>query len=228
MIFLFYCLKGCIVSIEGNSGGKELRKEGVYSEGPRVVYNKLNSVSGPVNTPKKITSTPKAKELRLISNFLPSNPLRKHQCMARSLNQRKPNSISSSTAQSSANDDVSKEMAVGVVAKRSKPSLKPKKKNQATSISSAGAVLCCSPLNSSDIRNSNQLILKKYEDEVVSKVWNGALELGVKLGMEGEQSSGNKGVHPKKSEKCIFEIKENEKRDEEERARREHKLPCLK
>jgi hypothetical protein len=216
------------LNVDGNSGGKDLRKEGVYSEGPRIVYNKLNSVPGPLNT-KKLVSTPKTKELRHIPNFLPSNSLRKHQRMARSLASRKPNSVSANSVQSSTNECVSKETAVGVVAaKRSKPLLKPNLKLQATSLSSAGDVLCCSPLNSSDIRNCNQLIIKKHEEEVVSKVWNGAVELGVELDLEREKSCGEQGAVPVKLAKCILEIKENEKRDEDERARRGHKQAGFK
>jgi hypothetical protein len=217
-----------IENVEVNSGGEGLRKEGVYSEGPRSVYNMLNSEDRIVNIPKKIISTPKNKELRHISNFLPSNTLRKHQRLARSLNMRKPNSSLSTSVQSSTAGNGSNVAANNEVAKRCLPTLNHLSKNQATSLSSAGDVLCCSPLNSSDIRNCNKIILKKYEEEVVSKVWNGAVELGVELGTVGEKSSGDQGDIPKKAARCVVEIKENEKRDEEERLRREHKQSLFK
>jgi hypothetical protein len=58
--------------------------------------------------------------------------------------------------------------------------------------------------------------LKNFEQEVVSKVWNGEVELGVEC-----SSFGYKGVGLK--EVCLKEILENELRDGEESIRREHK-----
>ncbi|MCH96251.1 hypothetical protein A2U01_0017235 [Trifolium medium] len=88
------------------------------------------------------------------------------------------------------------------VGKHSKPRV------TSNSISSAGTILCCSSLNSSDIRNCNNQILKRREKEVTSRLWKGAKELGVGGGVEEED--------------CIRHFSTNEKRDEEGRKRREH------
>jgi hypothetical protein len=63
--------------------------------------------------------------------------------------------------------------------------------------------------------------LKNFEHEVVSKVWKGAVELGVELtacGSKGEVEIGAIGGLEKV---CLKEIQENEKRDKEESIRRE-------
>ncbi|MCH99418.1 hypothetical protein A2U01_0020430 [Trifolium medium] len=83
---------------------------------------------------------------------------------------------------------------------------RPKKKSS-NIVSSAGTILCCSSLNSSDIRNCNKNFLKRNETEVASKVWNGAVELGV----EGEEDK----------EVYIQHIIGNERHDEESRVMRE-------
>jgi hypothetical protein len=64
--------------------------------------------------------------------------------------------------------------------------------------------------------------LKNYEHEVSSKVWNGALTLGVEelavLVNSSKVDGSGKGV----SVDFIKEIKDNEKRDEIESSIREH------
>jgi hypothetical protein len=95
--------------------------------------------------------------------------------------------------------------------------------NRADSISSAGEILCCSSLSSSDIRNCNNNILKKFEQEVVSKVWKGAVELGVDLASCGSKGALDSGAIGVMEEVCRKEIQENEKRDAEESSRREHR-----
>ncbi|PNX93423.1 hypothetical protein L195_g016577 [Trifolium pratense] len=82
-----------------------------------------------------------------------------------------------------------------------------KSRIMSNSVSSAGAILCCSSLHSSDIRNCNNLILKQREKEVTSKVWNGAKDLGVKGGADEAE--------------CIRQIHNNESRDVEGRRQRE-------
>jgi hypothetical protein len=81
-------------------------------------------------------------------------------------------------------------------------------KNKSTSISSAGEILCCSSINSSDIRNCNKFFLKKYNYEVASKVWKGAVELGV----EGDEEVG----------RYVDMIVSNEGREVEVRIQMEH------
>ncbi|PNX61298.1 hypothetical protein L195_g052380, partial [Trifolium pratense] len=103
--------------------------------------------------------------------------------MASSLKSRKSRSDSNfSDAHPSHSVGVgcSNRQSTEAVVSRKFPSSNPSdNKKQACSISSAGDILCCSSINSSDIRNCNNNFLKKYEQEVASKVWQGALELGV-------------------------------------------------
>ncbi|MCI14250.1 hypothetical protein A2U01_0035379, partial [Trifolium medium] len=82
-----------------------------------------------------------------------------------------------------------------------------KPKIASNSLSSAGTILCCSSLKSSDIRNCNKQIQARREKEVSSKLWKGATELGV----VGEACE----------EDCVHHILANERRDEEGRIRRE-------
>jgi hypothetical protein len=99
--------------------------------------------------------------------------------------------------------------------------------NRSDSISSAGEILCCSSLSSSDIRYYNKNILKKFEQEVVSKVCKGALELGVDLVSCGSKEGLESGAVGALKEVCLKEIQDNERRDEEARFRREHRKISL-
>ncbi|MCI39201.1 hypothetical protein A2U01_0060432, partial [Trifolium medium] len=67
------------------------------------------------------------------------------------------------------------------VVKQSNPSNAGNKKKQSCSVSSADDILCCSSINSSDIRNCNKKFMQRYDQEAASKVWRGALELGVEV-----------------------------------------------
>jgi hypothetical protein len=87
---------------------------------------------------------------------------------------------------------------------------------QGYSISSAGDFLGCSSLNSTDIKNCNTKFWKKYEQEVASKVWHQAVELGVELNEEVGVASKTRGAGGSTMEECIFEIQENEKREPKE------------
>ncbi|CAJ2661946.1 unnamed protein product [Trifolium pratense] len=90
-----------------------------------------------------------------------------------------------------------------------------KKPNIASnSVSSAGTVLCCSSLQSSDIRNCNKVFLKNREKEVTSKIWKGARDLGV----GGEEDE----------DVCIHHIHNNERRDEDGRILRAQQKKCAK
>jgi hypothetical protein len=65
--------------------------------------------------------------------------------------------------------------------------------------------------------------LKNFEQEVASKVWKGALPLGVE---ENSVSIDNTKMNMHVSSKgvdCIKKIQDNEKRDEVESIKREHK-----
>ncbi|MCI00661.1 hypothetical protein A2U01_0021683, partial [Trifolium medium] len=90
---------------------------------------------------------------------------------------------------------------------RNSPSRHQPGKKPSTSLSSAGAVLCCSSLNSSDIRNCNKRFIVNYEHDAARKVWQGAIELGV----EGEEEE----------ERYVERILINENRVEATRVLRE-------
>jgi hypothetical protein len=66
--------------------------------------------------------------------------------------------------------------------------------------------------------------LKKYEQKVASKVWHDALKLGVEV--TSPRTTEHRLVD-QSEDACILEIQENEKRDEEESLRREHKKSLL-
>jgi hypothetical protein len=207
-----------------DSGTRQARTGGVYSDGPRLVYNKL--VNGPILNVNDNQTPAKKKQRSSInpSMVLPSASLRKKQQLARSINSRKSLSITAASYNrmniSDGEGGTSVEVNSGKVAGRKSQSIG--KGNIAQgSFGSTGISLGSSSINSSDIRNCNRLFLKNYEQEVASKVWNGALLLGVEENPNlGESSNmleqGNCLVVD-----CIKEIQVNEKRDEEESIKRE-------
>jgi hypothetical protein len=79
--------------------------------------------------------------------------------------------------------------------------------NSASSLSSAGAVLCCSSLSSSDIRNCNNRFISKYDEDAALQVWHDV----AKLGVEGEETK----------ERYVERILINEKREDAARRLRE-------
>jgi hypothetical protein len=62
--------------------------------------------------------------------------------------------------------------------------------------------------------------LKNLEHKVVSKVWKGALDLGVMCNSMGDR--GGAELAGDMEEVCLQEIQDNEKRDEAGKLRREH------
>ncbi|PNY11622.1 hypothetical protein L195_g008233 [Trifolium pratense] len=76
-----------------------------------------------------------------------------------------------------------------------------------TSISSAGSILCCSSLKSTDIRNCNNNFWKKHEFEVNGKLWEEVKELGVEGG--------------ERDEVYVEQLRTNENKDREARRLRE-------
>jgi hypothetical protein len=78
-----------------------------------------------------------------------------------------------------------------------------------------------------DIKNCNTKFWKKYEQEVASKVWHQAVELEVELNEEVGVANKSRGIGGSTVEEYIFEIQENEKRDETERIRREQPQSVL-
>jgi hypothetical protein len=70
-------------------------------------------------------------------------------------------------------------------APRNPPYHNNRKKKQEVSLSSAGEILCCSSINSSDIRNCNRRVIDNLNQDAAQKVWRGAVDLGV-TGEEGD------------------------------------------
>jgi hypothetical protein len=192
-----------MVSAGGGKGGS---KGGVYSDGPRNVYKKLNWDPN-INTPSVKKKNTGAKELPL-----PSASLRTQHRLAQALGSksRKPQSNASSSNTRPTKQGVapgsSSEMSFTSGVKRNPPSNL--RKLPSNSLSSAGEILCCSSINSSDIRNCNNNFLKKHNYEVASKVWKGAVELGV----EGDEEAGS----------YVERIVTNEGRETESRIQRGH------
>ncbi|MCH80923.1 hypothetical protein A2U01_0001699 [Trifolium medium] len=185
---------------------------GVYSDGPRNVYNRLtngpnsqgssqNLSTSSNNIRRKVPKFPTltSKSMRTI-NLLASNrkPRKQPTNSSQSISRPQPSEQEVESQQFELNNE-------GVT--RNHPSRFRKGKNLANSLSSAGSILCCSSINSSDVRNCNKKFLQKYEYEVASKVWQGALELGV----EGEEEE----------ERYVERIISNENRVEAARILRE-------
>jgi hypothetical protein len=215
-----------ILSPMSKSEGKEKVKGGVYSDGPRVVYNTLNGDACPPCSPKNRQGVKKIKGIYSQNSVLPSASLRLQQQLLRSFKYRKSTSSSIPSVACSISDEAvcsNRQQETEVVVKRSSPNKFKADRLRAGSCSSVGDIICCSSINSSDIRNCNKNFLKKQEKEVASKVWSGAVGLGVELNAGvGINSKGHT------EEECIFEIQENEKRDEIERIRRERQKPVFK
>jgi hypothetical protein len=195
-----------ILQQENESGSLVGKKGGVYSDGP------------PLKPIVKQTDFRK-KQMNFYNSasVLPSSSLRKQQQLVRSINSRKSNSTSANSVTGVNMSDGKGGKSMGVClrkeAQRCTSSVVSSKHGVGSS-SSAGDTLGSSSINSSNIRNCNRLFLKIFEQEVASKVWKGALALGVE---ENNMHVSSKGVD------CIKEIQDNEKRDEVESIKREHK-----
>jgi hypothetical protein len=221
------------LSYEVSSGGKGGLKGGVYSDGPRGVYDFLNKGQKLLSpTTNKNTTTQKKKTNLPVCP--PSASLRRQQQLARSFSIRKSNPSqaepipSKPTSSIPSVGDKAHSPSTEVIVSRGPIRQKFNSTvSRAGSISSAGEILCCSSLNSTDIRNCNSVFLKKFEQEVVSKVWKGAVDLGVDIPSVGYKG-GAEGAFGGLEEVCRKEIQDNEKRDEEERTRREHHKSCHK
>jgi hypothetical protein len=205
------CIQNPNLLMVRESGGKGELKGGVYSDGPRSVYKKLNlDPKNNSNFLKKKNSLPKDPSR---ASLLPSASLRTQHRMAQALGNksRKSQSTSSSSfvrptqfPDEETGPVQSSSFISGV--RRNPPSNFGK--NPSNSLSSAGEILCCSSINSSDIRNCNNKFLKRHNHEIASKVWKGAVELGV----EGDEEV----------EGYVERIVINEGREDEDRIQREH------
>jgi hypothetical protein len=202
--------------------GKEKRKGGVYSNGPSGVYKLLNKSPIPgVSSSQQIGSV--TKKGKATCPYIPPSPsLRRQHLMAKSLSNRPSHTIS-------ANDSIPVLPALSVLSSsaggevESCPPLEdgvtrgPVMFNQPSS--TAGSIGSSSIL-SADIRNCNVRFLKNLEHKVVSKVWKGALDLGVMCNSMGDR--GGAELAGDMEEVCLQEIQDNEKRDEAGKLRREH------
>jgi hypothetical protein len=165
--------------------GTKRQAGGVYSDGPRSVYFKLTKDDSGSKVGKQIHSPTKQKSHRL--HPLPAS-VRKQQYIIQKLKLKIPLtelpshvscSIPSEQEVSSRRPDAD---VLGVC--RNSPSRYRKGSKSANSLSSAGTVLCCSSLNSSDIRNCNRRAAENHDLTTAQKVWKGAVDLGV----EGEET----------------------------------------
>jgi hypothetical protein len=193
-------------------GGGSKQIGGVYSDGPRIVYNKLNS-KGPLNSSVSCPSLQAQK----VDDFSPRRihpipaKLRKQNQLIHKLNLRIPNQASSKSNDhsfgkgSEANPQRPVLELAGV--SRNFPSSSCERVNPTGSFSSAGSILCCSSIGSSEIRNCNTRFLHNHDMVTAIKVWKGATELGV----EGEEEE----------HQYVERILINEKKEEEARRLRE-------
>jgi hypothetical protein len=198
------------------SGEKQKKEGGVYSVGPRIVYNKLTQ-EGPTNTTVSCPIFQSKENSALVKRSihpLPANIRRQNQIIHK-LNLGIPLNSSSSAAIDSFSNrcEVSSARELEAV-NRTSPTSKRGRSKPANSLSSAGAILCCSPIGSSEIRNCNSRFLIEHERDTATKVWKGAAELGV----EGDAED----------EFYVEKIRNNEKKEEEIRRLREqqkHGIP---
>jgi hypothetical protein len=212
------------LALSRNSSNQESVRH-VYSDGPRHVYNKLVKVQNGASLPSH-KLTPRKHSGSMVP-FLPSASLRNQHRLVQSLSSRKHKSVSSLSSRPSSNS-VEEGVGCGVVNRKEGDGVRPSSisvsvDNSTSSIFSRGDILCCSSINSSDIRNCNKLFLKKHEQEIASKVWQGAVSLGVVENAESGGGSRENVSFGGEENVCIFEIQNNEKRDEEESIRRERK-----
>jgi hypothetical protein len=188
-----------------NKGKNSKQYGGVYNDGPRNVFLKLNK-----------SSANKIVQPLLVPNIKPTprvHPIpaaiRKQQKLIKDLHLRTPftsSNLASSNHLQPGNfaPNSSKSGDDGVHRKR----VILEKKQQQPSLSSAGEILCCSSINPIDIRNCNKRFVAKFHQDAIEKVWKEATDLGV-VGADGDK------VYVKR-------ILINENKEDEDRIQREH------
>jgi hypothetical protein len=186
-------------------GSALLKQGGVYSDGPRSVYLKLNKGHLQYSNNRQPT-----KQFPARVHPIPAN-IRKQQKLIHNLHLRTSTPCSSQQVAKSTFSDPevdSRQNQIGEErAHRNPPYRHKPRKQQENSISSAGAVLCCSSLHSSDIRNCNKRFVDNFNHEAAKKVWQGATELGV--------------VGDEEVESYVQRIINNENKEDEARILRE-------
>jgi hypothetical protein len=191
---------------------------GVYSDGPRNVYLKLNKALPdrveplqPLLVPTKTTTT------RV--HPIPAG-IRRKQKLIKDLHLGTPSSSSIQAAPihwlSGKASDPSGTVhgEKGVLRKHPQRLNSLRKHQQSSSLSSAGVILCCSSINSTDIRNCNKRFVANFQQEAAKKVWKEVTVLGV-VGMEGDDA-------------YVKRILNNENEEDEARVQREqhqHSIP---
>ncbi|GAU32897.1 hypothetical protein TSUD_393180 [Trifolium subterraneum] len=130
-----------------------------------------------------------SKEFPNQVNPVPAKIRKQHQIIKNlklKVPQAGPESASSLSAmrksQSSKEGSIRRSVQGEVVVQRNSPALHLSRKLSTSSVSSAGAVLCCSSINSSNIRNCNKRFIVHHDHLAATRVWKGAVDLGV----EGE------------------------------------------
>jgi hypothetical protein len=174
-----------------NEEGERL-KGGVYSDGPRIVYNKLNklgpSVPSTLSCPNFHSSVPDSIQKKRI-HPLPAKVRRQNQII-QNCHLRRPNNplpLATNHVSNDGDEATSRRTVSEVVgAKRNSPTRHRARAKPVNSLSSAGEVLCCSSIDSLAIRNCNSRFLLNHDTAMAKKVWEGACELGV----EGEEEDG--------------------------------------
>jgi hypothetical protein len=207
----------CINSqIEGEG---RIHKGGIYSEGPRAVFNKLNKLinDGPIiktlSCPLLNTKDNSGTSLKRI-HPIPASVRRQNQLIHK-LNLRKPNSsiplpvVQSSSRVSDVNPRPLELEFSGAV--RNSPSSRPRGRTKsADSLSSAGEILCCSSIGSSEIRNCNTRFIVNHDNSTANKVWQGAAKLGVE-GDEEEAQYVSRILINEKKEESARKLREQQK-----------------
>ncbi|PNX74096.1 cysteine-rich receptor-like protein kinase [Trifolium pratense] len=192
----------------GNLHGPTAQKNTVAT-GPRPNIQKQNLEKGcSANMIHRITAAPKSKKIPIpysssrkqdqVESSLKIRPINPSKPLGRSISTssgKEANVNPPSSARSSA-------AAMETCDRNPVGRYKPLKKME-NSLSSAGSILCCSSLKSSDIRNCNQRFMEEHNNEVATKVWQGVTELGV----EGDEDE----------ERYVQRIIINEKAEEEAR-----------
>ncbi|GAU46303.1 hypothetical protein TSUD_283280 [Trifolium subterraneum] len=178
--------------------GKDKQKGRVYSDGPRGVYLKLNKGNLVKEVEVRQKDSTHAQSLQKSVNPIPAK-IRKQQQIIKSLNLKNqinqadlksPSSVTNST--STTKECRSRRSNQSTICAKRNPSLCHRSgKQSASSASSAGAVLCCSSLNSADIRNCNKRFVEQYEHDAAVSVWKGAVDLGVEGDEEDESFFGD-------------------------------------
>ncbi|CAJ2653124.1 unnamed protein product [Trifolium pratense] len=154
-------------SLVSEGGGEGHRTGGVYSGGPRIVYLKLTKVG--------VIGNKDAKGKGITRIHPTPAKVRKHQYTIQYLNLKISNpDLSLFSFRANLTEDKASSCRFvsefnGVT--RNPPSQHRPSRKPTSSLSSAGEILCCSSLSSSDFRNCNRRFMEKYDQESGQKLW---------------------------------------------------------